>query len=187
MNLFSYIKQRVPILDVVSDYATLKKAGHYWKGCCPFHHERTASFTVTPHKEIFYCFGCHVGGDVISFIAKIEHCSPLEAARHLVERHAISLPEDISWNKKTETYEAKKSYQKTCEVFARWCQAQLPKSLTAQTYLSDRKITKESIQAFSIGYCSANVKSLLTFAQKDGILAQNFIEAHIIKEGKMGL
>ena len=87
MNLFSYIKQRLPILDVVSEYATLKKAGLYWKGCCPFHHERTASFTVSPHKEIFYCFGCHAGGDVISFIAKVEHCSPLEAARHLVERY----------------------------------------------------------------------------------------------------
>ena len=187
MNLFSFIKQRVPILDVVSDYATLKKAGHYWKGCCPFHHERTASFTVTPHKEIFYCFGCHVGGDVISFIAKIEHCSPLEAARHLVEQHGIALPEDISWDKKTESYEAKKSYEHTCEVFSQWCQAQLEKSPLAKNYILERKITKKSSDQFSLGYCSANIKSLLTFAQNKGILAQNFIDAHILKEGKMGL
>ena len=90
MNLFSFIKQRLPILDVVSEYATLKKAGLYWKGCCPFHHERTPSFSVSPHKEIFYCFGCHTGGDVISFIAKVEHCTPIEAARHLVDRYKHS-------------------------------------------------------------------------------------------------
>jgi len=70
MNVFSYIKARVPILDVVNEYARLKKAGLYWKGTCPFHSEKTASFTVSPHKEIYYCFGCHAGGDVISFIAK---------------------------------------------------------------------------------------------------------------------
>ncbi|MGB8367592.1 MAG: CHC2 zinc finger domain-containing protein, partial [Candidatus Babeliales bacterium] len=79
MNIFTYIKQHVSILDVVREYTTLKPAGLYWKGCCPFHNEKTASFTVSPHKEIFYCFGCHVGGDVISFIAKIEQCSQLDA------------------------------------------------------------------------------------------------------------
>ncbi len=187
MNLFSYIKQRVPILNVVGDYTTLKKAGLYWKGCCPFHHERTASFTVSPHKEIFYCFGCHEGGDVISFIAKVEHCTALEAARHLVERHSIALPEEISWDKKTENYDAKKSYYKTCNVFSSWCQAQLSKNSIAQSYLLDRHLTQESIKSFSLGYCSTDVRSLLTFAQKEGILAQNFIDAHIIKEGKMGL
>ncbi len=187
MNLFSYIKQRVPILNVIGEYTTLKKAGMYWKGCCPFHHERTASFTVSPHKEIFYCFGCHEGGDVISFIAKVEHCSPLEAARHLVERNGISLPEDMSWDKKTETYDAKKSYYKTCELFSKWCQEQLTKNPLAHRYLIDRQITEGSISSFSLGYCSTDVRSLLNFATKEGVLAQNFIDAHIIKEGKMGL
>ncbi len=83
MSLFSYIKNHVSILEVVGQYVTLKKAGLYFKGVCPFHHEKTASFTVSPHKEIFYCFGCHTGGDVISFIEKAEKCSPLEAAHHL--------------------------------------------------------------------------------------------------------
>jgi len=187
MNLFSFIKQRVPILQVVGEYASLKKAGHYWKGCCPFHHERTASFTVSPDKEIFYCFGCHTGGDVISFVAKMERCSPIEAAHHLVERHSIQLPADIAWDKKNDQYELKKSYQQTCSIFARWCRSQLEKSPEAQAYLQKRHITPESIQAFSLGYCSSNVKSLLTFAQKEGFLAQNFIDAHIIKEGKLGL
>lgn len=187
MNLFSVIKQKLSILDVIADYATLKKAGNYYKGCCPFHHERTASFTVSPHKEIFYCFGCHVGGDVISFIAKIEHCSPLEAARHLVERYAINIPENISWEKSTDSYEAKKSYHKTCDVFARWCMGELQKNSLAQEYLLKRSISHESIKEFGLGYCSSQVKNLLTYAQKEGILAQNFLDAHVIKESKIGL
>jgi len=74
MNIFSFIKERVAILDVVNEYVTLKRAGGYHKGTCPFHHEKTASFTVSPDKHIFYCFGCHLSGDVISFIARIENC-----------------------------------------------------------------------------------------------------------------
>ncbi len=187
MNLFSYIKQQIQILEVVQHYTTLKKTGHYYKGTCPFHHERTASFTVTPHKEIFYCFGCHAGGDMISFIAKAENCSAMEAARHLVDRYSLSLPKDVSWDKKTETFEAKKQYYKTCEVFATWCHSLIAKNDEARTYLLDREISRESIQRFNLGYCSTDVKSLLTTAQKENILAQNLIDAHILKEGKMGL
>lgn len=132
MNLFSIIKQRLTILEVVSEYATLKKAGLYWKGCCPFHHERTPSFTVSPHKEIFYCFGCHAGGDVISFVAKIEHCSPIEAAKHLAERHNIPLPENVTWEKGTDSQEAKNAYYAACTLFARWCQEQLKASRIAR-------------------------------------------------------
>lgn len=187
MNLFSYIKQRLPILDVVSEYATLKKAGLYWKGCCPFHHERTASFSVSPHKEIFYCFGCHTGGDVISFIAKVEHCTPLEAARHLVDRYRIAVPQEITWEKSSQTHEAKSLYYLTCTVFAQWCEAELKKNSAAHAYLEQRHITQASCKEFSLGYCPHDVKGLLNFAQKQGILAANFIDAHILMEGKQGL
>ena len=98
MDLFSFIKSNVSILDLIQEYATLKKAGLYWKGRCPFHHEKTASFTVSPHREIFYCFGCHAGGDVISFIAKIENCSQKEAAQHLVERYQLTPPPSVHFD-----------------------------------------------------------------------------------------
>jgi DNA primase len=78
---------KVSILDVVNEYTHLKQAGNYWKGHCPFHNEKTASFTVSEAKGIFYCFGCHAGGDSISFIAKIEQCSQLEASHKIAERH----------------------------------------------------------------------------------------------------
>lgn len=187
MNLFNYIKQRLPILDVIGEYATLKKAGLYWKGCCPFHFEKTPSFSVSPHKEIFYCFGCHVGGDVISFVTKIEHCTPLEAAQHLVERYNIPVPADIEWNKAQDSQEAKSIYTKTCLVFAHWCAQQLSQNQPVQTYLQERSITQESIKNFMLGYCSSDIKSLLAAGKKEGILATNFIDAHILLEGKQGL
>ena len=135
MNLFTHIKQRLPILDVVSEYATLKKAGLYWKGCCPFHHERTPSFTVSPHKEIFYCFGCHVGGDVISFIAKVEHCSPLEAARHLADRYKIQFPRISPGKRALKLKKLKMLIIRHATVFAQWCEAQLQKNPAALRYL----------------------------------------------------
>src|SRR5579871_289092 len=103
MNLFTFIKARVAILDVVSEYVTLKRAGGYYKGTCPFHHEKTASFTVSPDKAIFYCFGCHVSGDVISFMAKIENCSQKEAAQLLAERYRINIPSTITFESSEKT------------------------------------------------------------------------------------
>lgn len=187
MNLFNFIKQRLPILDVIGEYATLKKAGLYWKGCCPFHYEKTPSFSVSPHKEIFYCFGCHAGGDVISFITKIEHCTPLEAAQHLVERYNITLPADVEWQRGQDSHEAKSMYTKTCLVFAHWCAQQLQQDTAAQTYLHERAITPESIRTFMLGYCSSDIKSLLAAGKRDGVFATNFVDAHILLEGKQGL
>ena len=151
MNLFSYLKTRITILDVVSEYATLKKAGLYWKGQCPFHSEKTASFTVSPHKEIFYCFGCHVGGDVVAFIARIEQCSQTEAAKHLIERYQIELPSTLANDMGTSNDESKRYYQ-ICEAVAQWCHAQLLKSADAFSYLSKRGITQKNIANFTLGY-----------------------------------
>ena len=101
MDIFKIIKEKISIVTVAQEYVTLKKAGLYLKGTCPFHHEKTASFTVSPHKEIFYCFGCHAGGDVVTFITLAEHCNPLEAAHHLAERFNIALPEETTQTTQT--------------------------------------------------------------------------------------
>jgi DNA primase len=134
MNLFSYLKTRITILEVVGEYATLKKAGLYWKGQCPFHAEKTASFTVSPHKEIFYCFGCHVGGDVIAFIARMEQCSQMEAAKHLIERYQIELPSTLATDFGSSNDQSKRYYQ-ICQAVAEWCHTQLLKSAEAFSYL----------------------------------------------------
>jgi DNA primase len=186
MNLFSYLKTRITILDVVSEYATLKKAGLYWKGQCPFHAEKTASFTVSPHKEIFYCFGCHVGGDVIAFIARKEQCSQIEAAKHLIERYQIELPSTLASDFKN-TSSDDKQYYHICQAVAHWCHAQLLKSADAMAYCSNRTIIKKSISSFMLGYFPgglAHVKRFIADMAKENILVDDLLDAHILSKGK---
>lgn len=186
MSLFNYIKERVSILDIIGEYTHLKRAGTYWKGHCPFHSEKTASFTVSPHKGIFYCFGCHLGGDVVTFIARTENCSAIEAAQHLAERYGIELPTEI-----TETpIEHKKQHYDLCEFISIWCHEQLKKSPAALHYLLKRGFTKEIMQQFLIGYLPGGymrIKELIQAAQNKKFLAKDLIEAGILQEGKTAL
>ena len=188
MNLFSYIKSKISILDVVNEYTNLRRAGLYWKANCPFHQEKTASFTVSPHKEIFYCFGCHASGDAISFIAQMENCSPLEAANLLAERFNIELPAEIK--RSTGDPHKKDNYYALCAAFAKWCHEQCAKSPIALEYLQARTLTNESIDRFQLGYFPGglkSVKSLIQAMQAQNIIAKDLIESHILEEGQRGI
>ena len=190
MNIFNIIKSRISILQIVNDYTTLKRAGAYWKGTCPFHHERTASFTVTPHREIFYCFGCHEGGDVIAFIARAENCTQIEAARYIAENYQIELPEEASWGQTEQQTSEKRRYYELCELVANWCEASLAKDAPALAYVKSRSISEAIKKKFKIGYFPAGqpaIKQLLQVAKKENFLAGDLINARIILEGKHGL
>lgn len=187
-NIFTYLKNRLSILDVVNEYASLKRAGGYWKGHCPFHNEKTASFTVSPHKQIYYCFGCNTGGDVINFIEKIENCSALEAAKHLAQRFNIDLPE--FQNQSSAAFQEKKQYYELCSLVAQWCHDQLLKSPSVLAYLYQRGIEMAMINRFKLGYFPGGlyaVKQFITFMNKHTILANDLIEAHILQAGKQVL
>lgn len=186
MNLFSFIKSHVSILDVIKEYATLKKAGSYWKGSCPFHSEKTASFTVSPHKDIFYCFGCHSGGDVISFMAKVENCSPIEAAQHLIERYQITVP-DALLSDKNNSPEKRNFHFKIYESVAQWCKQNLEKNPSVLKYVYDRGINQNSIERFMIGYFPGGIASMRAFTdamRRESILPDDLLQSHIIAQGK---
>lgn len=91
-ELIEKIRQEVDIVDIVSEYVQLKKQGKNYFGLCPFHGEKTPSFSVSPDKQIFYCFGCKIGGNVYSFLMEIESWSFLEAVQYLAEKVGIALP-----------------------------------------------------------------------------------------------
>ena len=93
-NIIEDIKFRCPIEDVISSYVTLKKAGNNYKGLCPFHSEKTPSFTVFPQTQSYYCFGCGAGGDVITFTMKNDNLDYADAVEALASRCGISLPHD---------------------------------------------------------------------------------------------
>ncbi len=185
MNLFAIIKERVSILDVINEHTVLKKIGGYWKGQCPFHSERTASFTVSPHREMFYCFGCQAGGDVISFLSKIENCTQIEAAKQLAERYGIELPENFAHE--TVTLDEKKRHFVLCELVAKWGHTQLLKTPHALAYLQQRNISQKSIQSFTIGYFPEGekaLKDLIKEAAQHNFLLEDLFQAGIINEGK---
>ncbi len=186
MNIFSHIKEQISILDAIGSYVTLKKAGLYYKGSCPFHHEKTASFTVSPHKEIFYCFGCHAGGDVISFISRIEQCSQLEAAKLLADRYQIQIPES-TFTLDSKSPDKRKHYFLVNELVTQWCHELLLKSPAVLRYLHDRGIDKTCISTFKLGYFPEGpsaIKSLLHYVSEHQVLANDLFDAHIIHKGK---
>jgi len=186
MNIFSYIKTKIQILDVISEYTNLKRTGNYWKGSCPFHNEKTASFTVSPHKEIFYCFGCHTGGDVITFISKVENCSQLEAAQHLAKTYQIELPSSLS-KEIISTSKEKEKYFNVCEILADWCHDNLIKAPHVMKYLQQRGFNKQTIQLFKIGYFPGGPRSIraLTYhMNKHSFIQGDILEAKIIAQGK---
>jgi DNA primase len=190
MNLFSFIKDHISILDVVNEYVTLKRAGGYHKGTCPFHHEKTASFTVSPDKQIFYCFGCHISGDVISFIAKIENCSQKDAAKLLAEKYSLELPQTLSFEHTEKQTENKNHYFAICKAVALWCHEQLLKNSMAQSYFKRRGFTPENFTYFTLGYFpsgNAAISDLLYAMKRQSILAQDLIDAHILAEGRTTL
>lgn len=187
MNLFDLVKQKVSILDVVTQYASLKKAGNYWKAKCPFHNEKTASFTVSPHKEIFYCFGCHEGGDVITFISKAENLSQIEAAKFLAEENNIEIPNNFDFKKIEITQEDKKTYFHICNAITKWCHENLLKEDKALNYLKSRGIDSNSIKSFMLGYMPSGQKGLKELAnamQKENILLQDLLNIKFLIEAK---
>ncbi len=193
MNIFNYIKSHLSILDVISEHTTLKKNGSYWKGCCPFHHEKTASFTVSPHKEIFYCFGCHVSGDSINFIEKIEHCTPIEAVHYLAQRFNIVLPEEIlKQSNNAGAHGAKQQknlYFTLCKLMAIWCQQQLEKNSLLLEYLQQRGFDTAIIHQFLLGYFPAGASAIalfIAYMQTHAILTQDLLDAQILMLSKQG-
>lgn len=188
MDLFSFIKQNVDILSVIGEYTSLKKTGSlYWKARCPFHYENTPSFTVSPHKNIYYCFGCHASGDVVGFIEKIENLSALEAAQHLAARYNLEIPQEVS---KSLAPVLNKSYYQLCYIVAHWCSTMLSKNLGALEYIKKRNLTAVTCTQFMLGYFpsgSKAIQQLLAHVTPLGFSSQDLVDANIIFPGKQGL
>ncbi|MBM3886511.1 DNA primase [Candidatus Dependentiae bacterium] len=191
MDLFNYLKNALPILDVVHDFVQLRPAGHYWKGSCPFHSETDASFTVSPDRQIFYCFGCHASGDVIAFIAKRENVSQIEAAKFIIDHYNISVPPEVLKGASKallgEQGDERNRYYQVCEKFAHWCHQALLRSPAALAYSQQRNLNSDTIRQFSIGYFPGGLQAtqqLVNAMANEGILAKDLITFGIIGEKK---
>lgn len=189
MTLFDFVKTQLPILDVISEHVKLKPMGNYYKGPCPFHSEKDASFTVSPDRQIFYCFGCQATGDVIAFFAKMENLSQIEAVKLLVEQYSLELPAEIKTNATKEfgDFARKDHHAHLCEHVAMWAHQQLKKSPQAQKYLAARGIQEETIQKFLVGYFPGGataIETLLKDLRPQGVLLKDLMELGIVAEGR---
>ncbi|HBO83898.1 MAG TPA: DNA primase [Deltaproteobacteria bacterium] len=166
------IRERADIVEVISDYVSLKKTGKNYIGLCPFHHEKTPSLTVSEEKQIFYCFGCGTGGNVFSFLIKHENMSFPETAKHLAGKYGIKIPEEERGKGQGGCPMAADKSQKelmfsinqiSCDFFLKNLQADSKGAQTARDYLKKRGVTNDVIREFRIGYAADSWDSFSNF------------------------
>ncbi|HHV98544.1 MAG TPA: DNA primase [Clostridiaceae bacterium] len=167
------------IVDVVMEYVRLERKGKDYFGLCPFHKEKTPSFSVAPAKQIFYCFGCGKGGNVIQFIMEIENLSYIDAVKLLADRARIQLPDGDSPEEKEKALIKRRLIEINTEA-ARFFFSMLnsPKGEKARWYLKNRDIKESIIRKFGIGYSGDSWNELFIYLKKKG-----FEEEHILKSG----
>ena len=151
------------ILDVVSQYVTLKRSGRNYMGLCPFHREDSPSFSVSPERQIFHCFGCGVGGNSITFISKVENLSFKETIEFMAERSGVALPTYDS-SEDSAKQQLKKRIYEINDLAAHFFRENLykPTSKLAQNYVKSRKMDNRTLKMFMIGY-SGTYNELYTF------------------------
>ncbi|MBI5407919.1 MAG: DNA primase [Nitrospirae bacterium] len=159
------IKNRLDIIDLISDYVHLKQAGQNWKGLCPFHTEKTPSFTVSPSKQIYHCFGCGSGGDIFSFLVKYENLSFPEAVSILAKKAGVVLKTSNKDAAKTGEKEILLNMHKDAAAFFR---QHLSKSEKAKGYLTRRGLDDKTQKVFSLGYAPKTWNALLTYLTNKG-------------------
>jgi DNA primase len=183
------VKQQADIVRVVGEYVRLKKTGKDFSGLCPFHQEKTPSFTVSPLKQIFYCFGCGKGGDVFNFVMDMEKSAFPEAVRTVAEKCGIAIPRP----RERSPEERQENQQRAALVeMHREAQTFFTKQISgtlegkaARAYLEDRGLDNKAIDRFGIGYAPSDGDALLRFLKQrypDKLL----VESGLISRGEQG-
>ncbi len=179
-DLVNQVRDSNDILSVVSEFVQLKKVGGRYVGLCPFHAERTPSFTVSPDKQLFYCFGCHVGGNVFTFIMKLEGLTFPEAVRRLGERAGIDVSENPETPLEREARERRERAYRLNELAMKYYIKVLQKSAAAapaREYLARRGVGQKAQDLFGIGYAPPGWSALVNAMSRGGAPPHLLVEA----------
>ena len=185
-EIIEEVRQSNDIVDILSQYMRLKRSGRNYFGLCPFHNEKSPSFSVSPDKQIFHCFGCGVGGNVFTFLMKIEGINFVEAVQMLAERAQVQLPTlENSGDSAKEELKAK-VYQVN-EFAAEYYHQKLylPESKIAQEYVKRRKLSNETLKAFRIGF-SGKFDELYRQLVKQGFGEREILESGLVNKNDQG-
>jgi len=183
----SEIQNAADLVDIVSESVILKKAGRNHVGLCPFHTEKTPSFTVNPEKQIFYCFGCSTGGNVFSFLMKQEGISFPEAVQALARRYGIELPkENTGESRKGVMSEREQIFAANKHAMEYFCRMMLNGSAgrKGREYLSKRGITENTFKKFCIGYAPEGWSNLLPHLVQKGFTKRLLEKSGLVIENR---
>ena len=185
-EILNEVRQSNDIVDVISQYVHLKRSGRNFFGLCPFHNEKSPSFSVSPDKQIFHCFGCGVGGNVITFVSQIEGLNFVETVQMLAERANIQLP-TLQNNGDTQREILKDKVYKVNEFTAEYYHQNLykPQAKMAQEYVKKRQLTNETLKSFRIGF-SGKFDELYQELKKQGFQEQEILESGLVNKNERG-
>ncbi len=181
-NIVDKIKEEVDIVELISSYVQLKKTGINYVGLCPFHSEKTPSFTVSPNKKLYHCFGCGEGGDVIGFIMKKENLDFIGAVKFIADKYNIDIDlkeRNVDNSLKNRIFDINKL---SCEYYHK----NLFTNKIALEYLSKRKINAKIAKEFHIGYANDSWDGLVDFLKKHGITEEEIVRAGLASRKKNG-
>ena len=175
------LEEKNSIEDVVGSYVNLTRRGSNLFGLCPFHNEKTASFSVAPEKGIYYCFGCHKGGGVVNFIMEIEGLDYPDAVRFLAKRAGIQVPEED--RRQSSNYRYREKLWQLCRDAARYYHAVLksPEGQPGLQYLMGRGLTADTIVRFGLGFAPNRWDGLLKAMEEKGYSRQEMKDAGLIR------
>jgi DNA primase len=168
MSDIDEVKSRLNIVDIVSAKVPLKKAGHNFKGLCPFHNEKTPSFMVSPDRQSFHCFGCGKGGSVIDFVMEYEHVDFVEALETLAEKAGVKLERRVDDTPQGKTKTKILEVNHLASEFYHYILTSHKLGENARQYLKERGVTEKTIKTFMLGYSPNSWDGLAKFLRKKG-------------------
>lgn len=185
-ELVDEIRNSNDIVDVISQYVVLKRSGRNFFGLCPFHREKSPSFSVSPDKQIFHCFGCGVGGDVIHFVSKIENLDFKQAIEALAEKSGINLP-ILTDGQDAEKIRLKERVYQINKISAQFFHENLykPSAKLAQDYVKKRKLDNNTLKTFQIGF-STNFDELYQKLKQEGFKDEEILASSLVGKSAKG-
>jgi DNA primase len=184
------LRRQADIVRVIQDYVSLKKKGANWMACCPFHQEKTPSFSVNPAKDIFYCFGCGKGGSVFNFVMEIERVSFPEAVKIVAEKANVPLPAMVEDQKfearRKEADEVIELNSWALEFWEKQLEQNNAEARAAREYLAGREISDETRKAFRLGYAPDSWEALSTHLKQRGASAAQIERSGLVVKKDAG-
>lgn len=181
-EIIEEVRSKNDIVDVISSYVKLQKKGSSYFGLCPFHNEKSPSFSVSREKQMYYCFGCGAGGNVFTFLMEYENYSFQEALKYLADRAGVELPEAEYSKEARERADQKAILLEINKVAAQYFYVQLksPQGAHALSYLKDRGLSDEMIHSFGLGYSNKYSNDLYQYLKSKGYRDELIVKAGLV-------